>query len=109
MACDSNSTGSLQAVLTTLTPQASASSCRTSGCCPAPPLMTIFSLSIPHSEAVKLAAGLHVVPEFLGNRAPLADPHAKALIAGLGTAAGWKLSSWSIAAPAALCPPSISQ
>ncbi|TRR19078.1 FGGY-family carbohydrate kinase, partial [Salmonella enterica] len=29
-------------------------------------------------------AGLHVVPEFLGNRAPLADPHAKALIAGLG-------------------------
>ncbi|EQB8222036.1 TPA: FGGY-family carbohydrate kinase [Klebsiella aerogenes] len=36
------------------------------------------------SEAVKLADGLHVVPEFLGNRAPLADPHAKALIAGLG-------------------------
>ncbi|EPY7323239.1 FGGY-family carbohydrate kinase [Klebsiella quasipneumoniae] len=36
------------------------------------------------SEAVTLAAGLHVVPEFLGNRAPLADPHAKALIAGLG-------------------------
>jgi ribulose kinase len=26
------------------------------------------------SAAVKLAAGLHVVPEFLGNRAPLADP-----------------------------------
>jgi ribulose kinase len=25
-----------------------------------------------------------VVPEFLGNRAPLADPHAKAIIAGLG-------------------------
>ena len=36
------------------------------------------------SAAVKLAAGLHVVPEFLGNRAPLADPHAKAIIAGLG-------------------------
>lgn len=36
------------------------------------------------SEAVQLADGLHVVPEFLGNRAPLADPHAKALIAGLG-------------------------
>lgn len=36
------------------------------------------------SEAVKLAAGLHVVPEFLGNRAPFADPHARAVIAGLG-------------------------
>lgn len=36
------------------------------------------------SDAVKLAAGLHVVPEFLGNRAPFADPHARALIAGLG-------------------------
>ncbi len=36
------------------------------------------------SEAVVLAAGLHVVPEFLGNRAPFADPHARAVIAGLG-------------------------
>jgi D-ribulokinase len=36
------------------------------------------------SGAVKLAEGLHVVPEFLGNRAPFADPHARALIAGLG-------------------------
>lgn len=36
------------------------------------------------SEAVTLAAGLHVVPEFLGNRAPFADPHARAVIAGLG-------------------------
>ncbi len=36
------------------------------------------------SEAVRLAAGLHVVPEFLGNRAPFADPHARAVIAGLG-------------------------
>lgn len=36
------------------------------------------------SEAVHLAAGLHVVPEFLGNRAPFADPHARAIIAGLG-------------------------
>ena len=31
-----------------------------------------------------LADGLHVVPEFLGNRAPFADPHARAVIAGLG-------------------------
>lgn len=30
------------------------------------------------------AAGIHVVPEFLGNRAPFADPHTRALIAGLG-------------------------
>ena len=36
------------------------------------------------SEAARLADGLHVVPEFLGNRAPLADPHARAVIAGLG-------------------------
>ena len=35
---------------------------------------------------VDLAAGLHVVPEFLGNRAPFADPHARAIIAGLGMA-----------------------
>ncbi|KQY15156.1 FGGY-family carbohydrate kinase [Rhizobium sp. Root482] len=37
-----------------------------------------------HSDAVGLADGLHVVPEFLGNRAPFADPHARAVIAGLG-------------------------
>ena len=30
-----------------------------------------------------LIEGLHVVPEFLGNRAPLADPQARAVIAGL--------------------------
>ncbi|EJK7981835.1 FGGY family pentulose kinase [Citrobacter koseri] len=36
------------------------------------------------SDAVMLAAGIHVVPEFLGNRAPFADPHARAVICGLG-------------------------
>lgn len=36
------------------------------------------------SDVVHLALGLHVVPEFLGNRAPFADPHARAVIAGLG-------------------------
>lgn len=36
------------------------------------------------SEAVTLADGLHVVPEFLGNRAPFADADARAIIAGLG-------------------------
>lgn len=35
-------------------------------------------------HAANLAAKLHVVPEFLGNRAPFADPHARAVIAGLG-------------------------
>jgi FGGY-family pentulose kinase len=37
------------------------------------------------SEArARLAAGLHVVPEFIGNRSPNADPEARAVIAGLG-------------------------
>lgn len=38
------------------------------------------------SQAVTLAGGLHVVPEFLGNRAPFADPHARAIVAGLDMA-----------------------
>jgi len=36
------------------------------------------------SDAVRLAGPLIVVPEFLGNRAPLADPQARAVISGLG-------------------------
>lgn len=36
----------------------------------------------------RLVRGLHVVPEFLGNRAPFADPEAKALIAGIGMETG---------------------
>lgn len=36
------------------------------------------------SRVVDLARGLHVVPEFLGNRAPHANPQARAIIAGLG-------------------------
>jgi D-ribulokinase len=40
------------------------------------------------SATVTLAHGLHVVPEFLGNRAPFADPHARAVIAGLGMESG---------------------
>jgi D-ribulokinase len=36
------------------------------------------------SDTVQLAAALHIVPEFLGNRAPHADPHARASITGLG-------------------------
>jgi len=34
------------------------------------------------SEAALLAAGRHVLPEFLGNRSPYADPEARAVIAG---------------------------
>jgi D-ribulokinase len=36
------------------------------------------------SEAPLRARHLHVVPEFLGNRAPLADPDCRAIISGLG-------------------------
>ena len=35
------------------------------------------------SRVALLADGLHIVPEFLGNRAPFADPDARGLIAGL--------------------------
>lgn len=35
-------------------------------------------------DVARLADGLHVVPEFLGNRAPYADPYTRAVIAGLG-------------------------
>ena len=40
-------------------------------------------LSKTRSSAAGLARGLHVVPDFLGNRSPLADPEARAVIAGL--------------------------
>jgi len=36
------------------------------------------------SAAARLADELHVVPEFSGNRAPFADPYARAVICGLG-------------------------
>lgn len=38
------------------------------------------------SETIFLAGQVVVVPEFLGNRAPYADPNAKAVISGLGLA-----------------------
>ncbi|MFJ1290562.1 FGGY-family carbohydrate kinase [Paracoccus yeei] len=43
-----------------------------------------LALAASPSQAVRLADQLHVVPEFLGNRAPFADPHARAVIMGLG-------------------------
>ncbi|MDK4741098.1 FGGY-family carbohydrate kinase [Rhizobium sp. CNPSo 3464] len=36
------------------------------------------------TRAVELAKSVHVVPEFLGNRSPHADPDARAVIAGVG-------------------------
>jgi D-ribulokinase len=39
------------------------------------------------SEAAQRLDGLHVVPEFLGNRAPFADPQARAIVAGLDMSA----------------------
>ena len=36
------------------------------------------------SDAIELAGKVIVVPEFIGNRSPLADPETKAIIAGLG-------------------------
>ena len=40
------------------------------------------------SDAVELAGQLQVVPEFLGNRAPFADPYARAVVMGLGMESG---------------------
>lgn len=47
-----------------------------------------LELAGPASAAVRLADDLHVVPEFLGNRAPFADPHARAVIMGQGMETG---------------------
>lgn len=40
--------------------------------------------ALQHNSLADIIGGLHVVPEFLGNRAPFADPDARAMIAGLG-------------------------
>ncbi len=41
-------------------------------------------LAPDHSGTIRAAAGLIVVPEFLGNRSPFAEPEARAIISGLG-------------------------
>ncbi|TAN08589.1 MAG: ribulokinase [Rhizobiaceae bacterium] len=40
------------------------------------------------AKVPELVGGVHVVPEFLGNRAPFADPDARALIAGISMETG---------------------
>ncbi len=40
------------------------------------------------AKTAEIIGGIHVVPEFLGNRAPFADPDARAVIAGLDLDAG---------------------
>ena len=49
---------------------------------------TALEASESASDAVFLARDLHVVPEFLGNRAPFADPHARAVVMGQGMDTG---------------------
>lgn len=48
-------------------------------------LATRALASVEHpSNAISLAGQLQVVPEFLGNRAPFADPSSRAVVMGLG-------------------------
>tara|TARA_R100000935_G_C2838025_1_gene169286 strand:- start:97 stop:1710 length:1614 start_codon:yes stop_codon:yes gene_type:complete len=46
------------------------------------------ALELAPDLAVHLAANLHVVPEYQGNRAPFADPANRAVVAGLGLQQG---------------------
>jgi D-ribulokinase len=43
----------------------------------------IVSRSLSLGEAALLARDVHVMPEFLGNRSPFADPHSRAVVAGM--------------------------
>ena len=43
----------------------------------------IVSRAASLSEAALLACDIHVLPEFLGNRSPFADPDARAVVAGM--------------------------
>jgi D-ribulokinase len=44
----------------------------------------IVSRSGSPGEAALLAGDIHVLPEFLGNRSPFADPDARAVVVGMG-------------------------
>ncbi|HEY2212007.1 MAG TPA: FGGY-family carbohydrate kinase [Bradyrhizobium sp.] len=44
----------------------------------------IVSRSESPGEAALLSGDIHVLPEFLGNRSPFADPDARAVVAGIG-------------------------
>ena len=44
----------------------------------------IVARSADPGRAALCARDIHVLPEFLGNRSPYADPHSRAVIAGLG-------------------------
>lgn len=39
---------------------------------------------LSETSPAEAVSGLHVVPEFIGNRAPFADPAARAIVAGIG-------------------------
>src|SRR5665213_1462546 len=43
----------------------------------------IISRAANPGEAARFARDVHVLPEFLGNRSPFADPHSRAIVAGL--------------------------
>ncbi|MFT4674627.1 MAG: D-ribulokinase [Reinekea sp.] len=47
-------------------------------------LQQVERLLANRTDAACLAKGQHVVPDFLGNRAPHADPHTRAVVTGLG-------------------------
>jgi FGGY-family pentulose kinase len=51
---------------------------------PLPVWLANRAMTADLSEAAYLATGLLVVPEFMGNRAPFANPEARGLIAGIG-------------------------
>ncbi|TLP48122.1 FGGY-family carbohydrate kinase [Cohaesibacter sp. CAU 1516] len=54
--------------------------------CSLPDWLAVRAVAMAGADkaVASLADGMHVVPEFIGNRAPYGDPHTRAVIAGLG-------------------------